>query len=143
MWLVLSWPKPGAAAKLEPSQEREECGCPGLCWAGGGKLAYLTCAPSSLISFPLLSPSPILSSQLPFLPYPSQCLIFSLLPPGSGLLTGIGEGVWVRHRQTFPIFYFTSPVFILMGIREKPHKQLAHQGFISWTLLLRVRQIGK
>lgn len=94
-------------------------------------------SPGSLSSSSLLPLSfslPLTPPNFLFSPSPSQ---------GVGCSLGIGEGVWVSHGQTFPIFYFTSHVFILMGIREKPHKQLAHQGFISWPLLLRVRQIGK
>lgn len=117
-----------------------------LTWAVLG-LRGQACLPATYSSLPhlLCSPSSQAHSLLPVLavPYPSQFFIFSLLLPGGGLLAGDRRGVWVRHGQTFPIFYFTSHVFILMGIREKPHKQLAHQGFISWTLLLRVRQIGK
>lgn len=138
MWLVFSWPELGAAAKMESSQEKEEPGCPGLC---GGRRGQ-ACLPAMCSRFPQLLPSP-----------PSQFLSLFLTPPnflfspspsqGVGCSPGIREGAWVRHGQAFPIFYFTSHVFILTGIREKPHKQLAHQGFISWTLLFRVRQIGK
>lgn len=142
MWLVFSWLKLEAAAKMESSQEKEEPGCPGLCRGAGGGRRGQACLPAMCSRFPQLLPSPL-----------SQLLSLSLTPPnflfspsqsqGMGCSLGIREGAWVRHGQTFPIFYFTSHVFILTGIREKPQKQLAHQGFISWTLLFRVRQIGK
>lgn len=143
---VFSRHRPGAAAQMEPSQEKEAPGCPGVCWAGEAR----ACLPAigSRLPPPLPLPPHLHSSfsvPLPPLLFPisSPPSTFSLLQSLLGCSLGTGEGLWVRHRQTLPTSYFTSHVFILMGTREKPHKRLAHQGFISRTLLLRVRPIGK
>lgn len=110
-------------------------------------MVVLGCAAQERVSlptchmFPCPSHSALSSLPASLSPLPLPIFLLSLLPQSCS--PGIGEGVWVRPGQTFPIFYFTRHVFILMGIREKPHKQLAHQSVISWALLLRVRQIGK
>lgn len=125
-----------------PTRKRNRL--PWVCWAGEAGPACLgSHLPASPLPFLFLLPShsffpaplppllpPISSTLPPFLPLPE--------PPR--LLTGASRGT--RGQAQTNISYFTSHVFILMGIREKPHRQLAHQGFISWALLFRVRSVG-
>lgn len=135
MWPVFSWSKPEAVAKVEPSQEKEKPGCPGVCWAGEARSAHLPCGPTSLLTSLFLSllPSPFFPpSSSPsltppnfFFPLSTSSLLQSL--PGCSL--GIAEGLLGRAWANSS--YFTSHVFILMGIREKLNMQLVHQGFIS------------
>lgn len=94
--------------------------------------------------------NPLSPFSLPHLSFPpsfSSCLLplFLPLPPEPPHLP-------TRDRkealaQTWAnVFYFTSQVFILKrisGKKQNPTGKLAHQSFISWTLLLRLRPIGK